>query len=135
MKQYLKTKLEYSMKLKEYLAKKSFPFFLFLFLVFIKNLNAQSDYSVALPPQVFKASQTTNISSLPFNLNIGETYQGYQGQEAIYSSQVKYDNSGNLLFFIVDNMVYDRLGRPIGSIISTKRALQNQLKIFSSLFL
>jgi hypothetical protein len=119
MKQYLKTKLEYSMKLKEYLAKKSFPFFLFLFLVFIKNLNAQSDYSVALPPQVFKASQTTNISSLPFNLNIGETYQGYQGQEAIYSSQVKYDNSGNLLFFIVDNMVYDRLGRPIGSIIST----------------
>jgi hypothetical protein len=42
MKQYLKSKLEYSIKLKDYLTKKPIAFFMIAFLVFVSSLSAQN---------------------------------------------------------------------------------------------
>ena len=35
---------------------------------------------------------------------------GYQGQPAQFSQNIQVDKDGNILFFIVDNYVYDRKG-------------------------
>lgn len=53
-------------------------------------------------------------------MNNPDAYQemwafGYCGQTTRVSHNIQHDIDGNLLFFIVDNMVYDRTGRAIGN--------------------
>jgi hypothetical protein len=80
-------------------------------------LQAQNPLT-SLPPFIydpkFRFPEPLPTFSSPFNPT--DPALGYQGQPAQISHNIQHDIDGNLAFFIVDNMVYDRSGRAIGNL-------------------
>ncbi len=64
----------------------------------------------SLPPKKL----TMNPSSPPVSTSLPTTVNGYMGQAATCAHNMQLDANGNILFFVVDEMVYDKDGYEIG---------------------
>jgi hypothetical protein len=69
---------------------------------------SQTSLKAPLPPKVFNGNIPINNNNLP-------TANDYLGEVAHYSSQIQYNANGQILFFIVDEKIYDGQGRIIGN--------------------
>ncbi|MDT8412765.1 MAG: T9SS type A sorting domain-containing protein [Vicingaceae bacterium] len=85
---------------------KSLWLFALSFLISMVGLQAQNNI-ISLPPNYYQFPNTSP-TSLP------TPAFGYNGLPADYSSNAMQDASGNLLFFVVDDVVYDKDGNLIG---------------------
>ena len=71
-----------------------------------------------VPPYQFDFNNNLNQTPLPdINNGPNNTELYYEGQNANYASNAMYTASGKLLFFVVDNMVYDGDGFAINQLI------------------
>lgn len=83
---------------------------------------AQSQNNLlSIPPKYYKPAFGT-VHDLPTQWPgyfVGSTYVwGYDGQPAQHNHNAMQDAQGNLLFFMVDNYVYDKKGYYINTISS-----------------
>ncbi len=94
--------------------KKNYLIIATLFLISITELQAQKPLW-SLPPNYFDFVGET-ITKLPDPGGQGPLYDNYSGQEALFSHNIMNDAAGNLLFFIVDGIIYDKNGYSLDAI-------------------
>jgi hypothetical protein len=87
--------------------KKQITFFIVFILFVVSNMCAQTQNNIwSLPPNYYDFS-TANLQALP------TSPFGYDGTPAKFGHNAMQDANGELLFFIVDNTIYDKDGLQI----------------------
>jgi len=90
---------------------------------------AQNPYWMIAPKYLNFNSSFPNENTLPTSVN------GYNGSSARYSQNIQMDADGNILFFIVDDFVYDRNGNiiegPDGTTLYNLSAFQRVSSIYN----
>jgi hypothetical protein len=97
--------------------KKNYLIIATLFLISITELQAQKPLW-SFPPNYYDFNNKT-ITKLPDPGGphpVFSDYDNYSGQEALFCHNIMHDNDGNLLFFIVDGMIYDKNGYTLAAI-------------------
>lgn len=102
-------------------------FLIFLFVITVSNTYIFSQNSLWSLPNHYYQSQTGQLAPLPLgpNPSLGD----YQGQVATNCHNAMHDENGNLLFFIVDEFVYDAVGRIIDTLKFPKLTLKGTAEI------
>jgi len=87
---------------------------LIMFLMFMgTQLLAQNSYWILAPKKIyFPPFGNPQETSLPTS----SSPEGYHGQAAQFGQNIQMDASGNILFFIVDDRIYDRNGEIITAV-------------------
>jgi len=91
--------------------KKSFSLLMCLLILFCARNSLSQNNAWILAPQYHQVLPTGPGPSLP--LPTSSSPEGYHGQAAQYAQNIQMDASGNILFFIVDDKIYDRNGECI----------------------
>ena len=96
-------------KLNQKLMKQKIKLSLFLlFAIIILNGYSQNSHWILAPKLYNNTWSSSSLPTLPTSVD-----SAYHGEAARYSQNIQMDASGNILFFIVDDKVYDRNGKRI----------------------
>jgi hypothetical protein len=83
-----------------------------LLLLYSFNSISQNQVMILAPNFCKTNVNPPNSQPLPtFGPNDGNPLTGYDGQKANYSQNIQVDAQGNIVFFMVDENIYDRYGR------------------------